>query len=206
MSALPSLERRRPSLRRRYPSFFALYGLMRQSRHLSSASAYWPCSWSLRRLPPAPAAHRTFSTLFCESFLSCLSPYPGGSAECACLVLLSVTGVPPMRKRSASRFCPRTRLFTDPISRLQLFLYVQASAFACLPGRSHRYRLPCRAAEAITSELNVHRCLCTHRVCYPPDYGQLAERGLTPRNIHSFVDCSSQLVGSPQRTVPQTCF
>jgi len=130
MSALPSLERRRPSLRRRYPSFFALYGLMRQSRHLSSASAYWPRSWSLRRLPPAPAAHGTFSTLFCESFLSCLSPYPGGSAECACLVLPQRHRPSPMRNGSASRFCPRTRLFTDPISVLQLFLHVQASLLA----------------------------------------------------------------------------
>src|SRR5215469_8355308 len=100
-----------------------------------------------------------------------------------------------MRKRSASRFCPRTRLFTDPISGLQLFLYVQASEFACLPGRSYRCKFPCRAAEAFTSELSVHRCLCTHRTYYPPDNRQLAERGLTPRKIHSIVDCSSPLGG-----------
>jgi hypothetical protein len=37
----------------------------------------------------------------------------------------------------------------------------------------------------------VHRCLCTHRICYLPDYRQLAERGLSPRKIHSIVDCSS---------------
>ena len=29
----------------------------------------------------------TFSTLFCKSFLSCLSPYHGGPTECICLVL-----------------------------------------------------------------------------------------------------------------------
>ena len=33
--------------------------------------------------------------------------------------------------------------------------------------------------------------LCTHRICYPSDYRQLAERGLSPRKIHSIVDCSS---------------
>src|SRR5437660_1672583 len=77
------------------------------------------------------------------------------------------------------------------ISWLQLVLYVQASEFACLPGRSYRCKFPCRAAEAFTSELNVHRYLCTHRICYPPDYRQLAERGLSPRKIHSIVDCSS---------------
>ena len=114
---------------------------------------------------------------------------------------LSVIGLPPMRKRSASRFCPRTRLFTDPFSRLQLFLYVQASAFASLPGRSYRGKFPCRAAEAFTSELNVHRCLCTHRIYYPPDNRQLAERGLTPRKIHSIVDCSSHFWGSLQRNL-----
>ena len=114
MSALPSLERRRPSLRRRYPSFFALYGLMRQSRHLSSASAYWPCSWSLRRLPPAPAAHRTFSTLFCESFLSCLSPYPGGSAECACLVLPQRHRPSPNEKEVGFPLLPANTTFHGP--------------------------------------------------------------------------------------------
>src|SRR5215467_2916630 len=101
-----------------------------------------------------------------------------------------------MRKRSASRFCPRTRLFTDPFSGLQLFLYVQASEFACLPDRSYRGKFPCRAAEAFTSEPNVHRCLCTHRIYYPPDNRQLAERGLTPRKIHSIVDCSSHCWGA----------
>src|SRR5262249_47654906 len=80
----------------------------------------------------------------------------------------------------------------------QLASLQQASEFACLPGRSHRYRFPCRAAEAFTSEPNVHRCLCTHRICYPPDYRQLAERGLTPRKIHSIVDCSSHFWGSLQ--------
>jgi hypothetical protein len=38
-------------------------------------------------LPSAPVANGTFSTLFCESFLRCLSPYHGGPTECTCLVL-----------------------------------------------------------------------------------------------------------------------
>src|SRR5215470_13438637 len=42
----------------------------------------------------------------------------------------------------------------------------------CLPPRS---LLPLRgnrrAAEACTSEPNVRRYLRTHRICYPPDYG-----------------------------------
>jgi hypothetical protein len=84
-------------------------------------------------------------------------------------------------------------------ARLQLFLYVQASEFVSLLDRSYRYKFPCRAAETFTSEQNVHRCLCTHRICYPPDYRQLAERGLSPRKIHSIVDCSSQKWGQVQR-------
>src|SRR5262249_27124804 len=112
--------------------------------------------------------------------------------ECTCLVLPQRHRPSPNEKWVGFPRLSREHDFTrPPISGLQLFLYVQASAFACLPGRSHRYRFPCRAAEAFTSEPNVHRCLCTHRICYPPDYRQLAERGLTPRKIHSIVDCSS---------------
>jgi hypothetical protein len=148
----------------------------------------------------APAANRTFSTLFCESFLRCLSPYPGGPAECICLVL-------PQRHRPSPKWrnwvgfplLSRERDFSrGSISWLQLVLYVQASEFACLPDRSYRCKFPCRAAEAFTSELNVHRYLCTHRICYPPDYRQLAERGLSPRKIHSIVDCSSSRAAMPR--------
>ena len=145
----------------------------------------------------APAAHGTFSTLFCESFLRCLSPCPGGSAECTCLVLPQRHRPSPIEKWVGFPLLSRERDFSrTPISWLQLFLYVQASEFACLPGRSYRCKFPCRAAEAFTSEPNVHRCLCTHRIYYPPDYRQLAERGLSPRKIHGIVDCSSHSRGS----------
>ena len=127
-------------------------------------------------------------------------PLPRRFAECICLVL-------PQRHRPSpnEKWVGFFRKLTHehdfswtPVSRLQLFLYVQASEFACLPGRSYRCKLPCRAAEAFTSEQNVHRYLCTHRICYPPDYRQLAERGLSPRKIHSIVDCSSHFWGGPQ--------
>jgi hypothetical protein len=39
----------------------------------------------------------------------------------------------------------------------------------------------------------VRRYLRTHRICYPPDYRQLAERGLAPREILNFVGCSLSL-------------
>jgi len=149
------------------------------------------------RLLSAPAANRTFSTLFCESFFGCLSPYPGGPLSACAWFFLSGIGLPRVRIGSAPRKFSRENDFSrTPISRLQLFLDVQASEFACLPGRPYRCKFPCRAAEAFTSELNVHRYLCTHRICYPPDYRQLAERGLSPRSIHSIVDCSSHFRGA----------
>ena len=68
-----------------------------------------------------------------------------------------------------------------------------ASQFARLPDRSYRCKFPRRAAEAFTSEQNMRRCLRTHRTCYPPDYRQLAERGLPPRKIRSFIGCSRMM-------------
>src|SRR5262249_2291294 len=91
---------------------------------------------------------------------------------------------------------PRTRFSTGRFSRLQLFRYVQASQFARLTDRSHLCSFHRRAAEAFTSELNVLRHLRTHRICYPPDYRQLAERGLSPRKIRSLVGCSFHSAGT----------
>src|SRR5215469_16627728 len=160
----------------------------------------WPRLWSLRRLPSAPAANGIFSTLFCESFLRCLSPYPGGFAECICLVLPQRRRPSPNEKWVGLPLLSREHDFSrTPISGRQLFLYVQASEFAGLPGRSYRCRSPRMAAEAFTSEPNAHRCLCTHRICYPPDYRQLAERGLSLRKVHSIVDCSSHFGRSLHR-------
>jgi len=152
----------------RYPSFLALTDSC-VNPVTSPELRPWPRLRSLRRLPSPPAAHGIFSTLFCQSFLRCLSPYPGGSAECTCLVLPQRHRPSPTEKWVGFPRLSREHDFSrTPISGLQLFLYVQASEFACLPGRSYRYRFPCRAAEAFTSEPNVHRCLCTHRICYPP--------------------------------------
>ena len=99
-------------------------------------------------------------------------------------------GLPHHSNGSTYHFYPRTRFSTGRLSGLQLFLDVQASQFARLPDRSYRCKFPHRAAEASTSEQNVRRCLRTHRTCYPPDYRQLAERGLSPRKTRSLVGCS----------------
>ena len=193
MLALPSSERRVPSPPRTLLLVLRSYRLIRKSLLALLSFGYSRRSRSLCRLLPAPAASGTFPTLFCESFLRCLSPCPGGPLSAFAWFFLRVIGLPPQRKGRLSRFCPRTRFSTGRVSRLQLFRYVQASQLARLPDRSYRCKYFCRAAKAFTSELNVCRYLHTHRMRYPPDYRQLAVRGLAPRWIRSLVGCSPLL-------------
>lgn len=167
------------------------YGHMCQSRLALLSFGYSPGSRSLCRLLPAPAATRIFPTLFCDSFLRCLSPYPGGPTECICLVLPQCLRPSPLVEGSASRFFRLNDFLAGQISRLQLFRNVQASEFARLPDRPHRCGFP-QGGRGFTSELNVRRYLGTHRICYPPDYRQLAGRGLSPRKTRSIVGCSLQ--------------
>jgi hypothetical protein len=112
-------------------------------------------------------------------------------------VALPYFGLPHHSIGSASRLIPRIRFFTGRLSRLQLFLYVQASKFARLPDRSHRCSFLAGQPRLFTSEQNVRCYLRTHRTCYPPDYRQLAERGLSPRKIRSLVGCSRMMPTFP---------
>jgi len=98
-----------------------------------------PRSRSLCRLLPAPAAGGTFPTFLCESFPGCLGPCHGGSADCTCLFLLHVIGLPPYTIEVGFPRLPSKRFLDgSPFSRLQPFLYVQAPKFARLPDRSYR--------------------------------------------------------------------
>ena len=127
-------------------------------------------------LPPAPSRR-----YFRESVLRCLSPYPGESHR----VLLP--GSSPM----SSAF-PKRRF-----GRLLAWFRERDFPRACFRGCSYfvMFRPPSLLASQIaptaasnlagqprlfTSEQNVRRYLRTHRTCYPPDYRQLAERGLPP--------------------------
>ena len=65
-------------LRGHYSSFIALTDSFANPHLALPFFGYSPRLRSLRRLLPAPAASGTFPTLCCESFLRCLSPYPGG--------------------------------------------------------------------------------------------------------------------------------
>ena len=63
MSVLPPSGRRVPSPLKALPLIHRSYGLMRQSRVALLYFGFWPRSWSLRRLPPAPAATGIIPTL-----------------------------------------------------------------------------------------------------------------------------------------------
>jgi hypothetical protein len=65
-------------LRGHYSSFIAFTDSFANPHLALPFFGYSPRLRSLCRLLPAPAASGTFPTLFCESFLRCLSPYPGG--------------------------------------------------------------------------------------------------------------------------------
>ncbi|MGI9166773.1 MAG: hypothetical protein ACR2G5_10380, partial [Pyrinomonadaceae bacterium] len=74
-----------------------------------------------------------------ESFTGCFVPYPGGSKDA--LPFLPF-GLRPYPEFTAGRRLAMFHAATSArgrISGLQTFPYVEASSFACHPGRSHRY-------------------------------------------------------------------
>jgi hypothetical protein len=82
---------------------------------------------------------------------------------------------------------------TQPFSRLQPFLYVQAPKFARLPDRSYRCDLTPQSsrgfyirAEHASFPLHASDMLTTRS-------RQLVVWGLTPHEIHSLVGCSSEM-------------
>src|SRR5271169_4481265 len=106
----------------------------------------------------SPCCHRDLPDVISANLSSdAWSPTTAVPRSAYTCFFLRVVGLPPERSGSASRFDPRIRLLT--------FLYVQASEFARLPGRSYRCTTCRRAAETFTSGQNVLRYLCTHRIC-----------------------------------------
>ena len=115
------------------------YEHMCQSRVAFLCFGSSPRSRNLCRLLLAPAAIRIFSTLFCESFLGCPVPYPGGPIECMCLLTSPMSSAFPMGSWVGFPLWSTMQLLVESISRLQTFRYVQATKFVRLPGCSHRY-------------------------------------------------------------------
>ena len=87
MSALPSSGRRVPPPPRTLLPGHRSYRLMRQSRVALLYFGFWPRSWSLRRLLPAPAATGILPTLSLRILPQMPEPMPRRFAECVCLVL-----------------------------------------------------------------------------------------------------------------------
>ena len=183
MLALPSSESRVPTPPRTLLPVPRSYGLIRQSHVALLSFSFWPRLRSLCRLLPASAATRIFPTLFLRICPVMPEPIPRRVPLSAfAWFFLSVFGLPhkedwigfPLRFREHDfprawfRGCSYFVMF-KPHSLLAS--QIAPTAASC----------PRRAAEAFTSEQNVRRYLRTHRTCYPPDYRQLAGRGLSPR-------------------------
>jgi hypothetical protein len=130
----------------------------------------------------SPCCQRDLPDVILRIFPRMPGPIPRRSHRMPLPVSSPVSSAFPSRRWVGFPRCIREHDFSRPLfSRLQTFLYVQASDFAHPPGRSHRCPYCGRAARVFTSGLNVLRCLRTHRICSPPEYRQLTVRGLTPR-------------------------
>ena len=140
------------------------YEHMCQSRVALLCFGSSPRSRSLCRLLLAPAAIRIFSTLFCESFLGCLVPYPGGPIGCMRLLTSPMSSAFPMEG-----WVGFPLLSTNATFRGSDFeaadIPLCSGHQVCSPSRLlPPLRLRRRAAKALTSGQNVLRCLRTHRI------------------------------------------
>src|SRR6266404_4223869 len=139
MLVLPSSERRLPPPPRTLLLGLRSYGLMRQSRVALLDFGFWPRSWSLRRLLPAPAATGIIPTLSLEICPRMPGPLPRQSHLVHFLVASSGSSAFPRHSLGRLPVGMRERVFSaGSFSRLQTFLYVQGSEFARLRGRSYR--------------------------------------------------------------------
>ena len=106
---------------------------------LGSASAL---PSSLCRLLPAPAGSGTFPTLSLRVFPWMLGPVSRRLRKCMCSFLPSAHRPSPTGTKVGSTANIHTATSVWPsVSGRQSFLYVQASKFACHPGRSYLNRL-----------------------------------------------------------------
>jgi hypothetical protein len=105
----------------------------------SSILRPWPRTRSLCRLLPVPAASGIFPTLSLRIFPRMPSPLPRRSREVPLPVSSSASSAFPNRGMGRLPATTREHDFSRKrFSKLQTFLYVQASEFARLPDRSYR--------------------------------------------------------------------
>jgi hypothetical protein len=123
----------------------------------------YPRERSLCRLLSASAADGTFPTIFCESFLGCPSPYPGGSTGCVCLVLPQCHRPSLNRKTGRLPATFRERDFTRvPFRGCSYFVMFRPPSLLASQIAPTAASFPCRAAEAFSSKQNVRSYLRTH--------------------------------------------
>jgi hypothetical protein len=190
MSALPPSGRRVPPPPRTLLLVLRSYGLMRQSRVALRYFGFWPRSWSLRRLLPAPAATGILPTLSLRILPQMPEPMPRRFAECVCLVLPQHSSAFPIirlgRLPASFREHDFPRVGFRGCSYFVMFRPPGLLASQIVPAAASS---PAGQPRLFTSEQNVRRHIRTHRTCYPPDYRQLAERELSSRKIRSLVGC-----------------
>jgi len=147
-----------------YPTFIAPTGSCARpnpSHRLRSR----PWSMGLCRWSPVPAGRWPFPTLSPQVFPQVPGPLPRRSTWCTCPFLPMWHRPSPCCERVGSPRWPCNDFRTEPISRLQPFVYLQAPGFACHPGRSYRRASRRRAAVASTSAHLAARYLTAQRIC-----------------------------------------
>jgi hypothetical protein len=150
------------------------------------------------QIATSPCCQRDFPDVILRIFPEMPEPIPRRSAECICLVLPQHSSAFPIIRlgrlpasfrehdfsRVGFRGCSYFVVFRPPSLLASQIVPTAASFLAGQP-------------RLLTSEQNVRRCLRTHRTCCPPDYRQLAERGLPPRKTRSLVGCSRMMPTFP---------
>ena len=139
---LPPLERRVPPLPRALPLRHRYYQLVRQTHLAFLSFDFWSRLRKLCRLLPAPAASGSFPTLSLKIFLVMPGPLSRRLADCSYLVLPLPQRPSPRKHGSAYRNIRLSDFTSGGGSRLQPFLYVQASQFARHPDRSYHDGFP----------------------------------------------------------------
>ncbi len=139
MSKLSSLGRRASSPGRTLLLRLRSYGLMRQSRLALLNFSLSLVGGVFAGCHQPPAATGTFPTLSLRILPQMPGPMPRRSHRVRVPVSSSVSSAFPNRGVGRLPACTREHDFSRSVfSGLQTFLYVQASEFAHLPGRSYR--------------------------------------------------------------------
>jgi hypothetical protein len=140
MLALPPSGRRVPSPPRTLLLGLRSYRLMRQSRVALLSFGFWASFVESSQVATSPCCYRDYPDVISANPSSdAWSRTPAGPTECIYLFLPLCHRPSPCRNWVGFPLFFREHDFSRTcFPRLQTFLYVQASEFACLPDRSHR--------------------------------------------------------------------